>query len=872
MGVGHDPHFCLSSSQLERIIPVNNIVEPTPTISRLADSALKYTARGWRIIPLHTFVDGVCTCESSGCSSPAKHPLTPNGVHGATTDRATIIMWWDEADIANVGIATGNGLLVLDIDAKNGGLESLAQLEAQHGSLPITPTVATGGGGKHYYFRLPDGMTIGNRAGLAPGIDVRGDGGYVVAPPSLHASGQFYEWTVPEETELAEPPDWLLVMLGVRGANANPAMPVVAKTDGIKLTMQPSTLDLANHPGAGEGERNAMLCKLIGVHLARGDDAEAIEPLALEWAERCSPPMDEDEVLRTLTSLATKHQRTTVSVAPTDAGDELDAFPLPEPPQWPLLDDAALYGVLGEIVRTLEPETEADPFGILLSLLVVFGNAVGRGPHFPIEGDHHHTNMFAVMVGDSSRGRKGTSLGRTLSLFNSADLDWLRDCHTTGLSSGEGLIFAVRDPVEGLEPIKEKGKILGYQNVIKDQGVTDKRLLVLEPEFAQTLKVLKREGNTLSPVVRQAWDSGTLSVMTKTNAARATETHISILGHITRPELAKCLCDTDCFNGFANRFLWALVRRSKLLPDGGNGVDLASLQQKVAKALADARKIESMNRSPEARQLWHQLYPELTAEKPGLYGAVVGRGEAQTLRLSMLYALLDGVAVIEVPHLKAAAAVWRYCEESARLIFAEGQGETADPLEQLLLLTIRQEPGINRRGLHRAIGGHLPAKAIVESLARMRDRGQIRCEMVATGGRPSECWFPDSAPQPVVIAPPKPEMQNPVEAPQGVAVATPEPAMFVEPEPMATAVELSLSELFDAVTAIGGTFRNDGNAVVVDAPPEMISPDVTAAVVVHQKWLGSVYSAPKPVISEPVAVNSDEEMDIEQFLAELMSV
>ena len=115
-------------------------------------------------------------------------------------------------------------------------------------------------------------------------------------------------------------------------------------------------------------------------------------------------------------------------------------------------------------------------------------------------------------------------------------------------------------------------------------------------------------------------------------------------------------------------------------------------------------------------------------------------------------------------------------------------------------------------------------------------------------------------------------MQNPVEAPQGVAVATPEPAMFVEPEPMATAVELSLSELFDAVTAIGGTFRNDGNAVVVDAPPEMISPDVTAAVVVHQKWLGSVYSAPKPVISEPVAVNSDEEMDIEQFLAELMSV
>ena len=535
-----------------------------------------------------------------------------------------------------------------------------------------------------------------------------------------------------------------------------------------------------------------------------------------------------------------------------------------------MLDEAALHGLLGEIVRTLEPETEADPFGILLSFLVVFGNVVGRGPHFPVEGDRHHTNLFTVLVGDSSRGRKGTSLGRTLSLFDSADLDWLKDCRTTGLSSGEGLIFAVRDPVEGLEPIKEKGKILGYQNVVKDQGVTDKRLLVLEPEFAQTLKVLKREGNTLSPVVRQAWDSGALSVMTKTNAARATETHISILGHITRPELAKCLCDTDCFNGFANRFLWAMVRRSKLLPDGGNGVDLASLQQKVAKALADARKIGTMNRSPEARQLWHQLYPELTAEKPGLYGAVVGRGEAQTLRLSMLYALLEGVGVIEVSHLKAATAVWRYCEASARIIFAEDQGETADPLEQLLLLTIRQEPGINRRGLHRAIGGHLPAKAIVPALARMRDRGQIRCEMVATGGRPSECWFPDLAPQPLVVSTAKPEMENLVDALQGVAVATPEPAAAKISE--TETVTLSLSELFDAVTAIGGKFRNDGIAVVVDAPFEKISPAITAALVVHQEWLGSVYSAPDPVINEPAAVNSDEVLTEEQFLAELMNM
>jgi hypothetical protein len=851
---------------------LNNIVEKDENKSPLVVAALGYADRGWRVIPLHTIDNEACTCESPGCTSPAKHPLTPNGVHGATTDRATITIWWSEAEIANVGIATGDGLLVLDIDAKHDGLASLAELETQQGPLPITPTVATGGGGKHFYFRLPDGVKVGNRAGIAPGIDVRGDGGYVVAPPSLHASGQYYEWLVsPDDTPLAEAPEWLLVKLGVRGANATPSLSVAGKSDGVKLTMQPASVDLRNHPGVGEGERNAMLCKLVGVHLARGDDAEEIEPLALEWSERCSPPMDEEEVLRTLSSLATKHQRTSSVSTVHDAGDELDAFPLPEPPQWPLLDDAALHGVLGEIVRTLEPETEADPFGILLSLLVVFGNAVGRGPHFPIEGDHHHTNLFAVMVGDSSRGRKGTSLGRTLSLFQQTDADWLRDCHTTGLSSGEGLVFAVRDAVEALEPVKEKGKITGYQNVVKDKGVTDKRLLVLEPEFAQTLKVLRREGNTLSPVVRQAWDSGALSVMTKNNAARATDTHISVLGHITRPELAKCLCDTDCFNGFANRFLWALVRRSKLLPDGGNGVNLASLQQTIAKALAYARKIGAMSRSPEARQLWHQLYPELTAEKPGLYGAVVGRGEAQTLRLSMLYALLDGANVIDLPHLKAATAVWRYCDASARIIFAEANGETADPLEQIVLQHIRHEPGINRRGLHRAIGGHIPARDLVHALARLRDRNQARCELTATGGRPSECWFPADAPQPAaIVLPTTATTETAAEAPPCIAAAMPSPCPASESP--AVAETLTLPELFDAVNGIGGKFRNDGNAVVVDARQEALTVAIATALAKHQQCLISLYPAPRVVNSDVVSVNSREILTDEEFERELMGM
>lgn len=132
-------------------------------------------------------------------------------------------------------------------------------------------------------------------------------------------------------------------------------------------------------------------------------------------------------------------------------------------------------------------------------------------------------------MGDSSRGRKGTSLGQTLTLWP-ADDPWRSRCIANGLSSGEGLKWAVRDPVEVLEPVKEKGKILGYQSVIKDHGVEDKRLLVVESEFAQTLKVAKREGNTLSPVIRQAWDTGTLRTLTRNDPTVATDAHISILG------------------------------------------------------------------------------------------------------------------------------------------------------------------------------------------------------------------------------------------------------------------------------------------------------------------------------------------------------
>src|SRR5262249_46467829 len=149
--------------------------------------------------------------------------------------------------------------------------------------------------------------------------------------------------------------------------------------------------------------------------------------------------------------------------------------------------------------------------------------------------------------------------------------------------------------------------------------------------------------------------------LTKNNSTRATDAHISIIGHITRPELMRQMTDVEFFNGFANRFLWALVRRSKLLPHGGRDLDLSPWQGALRRAVPHARGVQRLHRSPDAAQLWDAVYRELTAEQPGLYGAVTSRAEAQVLRLSMQYALLDESAEIGVPHLQAALALCRYC-------------------------------------------------------------------------------------------------------------------------------------------------------------------------------------------------------------------
>ena len=161
----------------------------------MMDHALRYAARGRHVFPVHWPRDGVCSCGRPDCGSPAKHPLTTNGLRDATTNSEQIREWWQRWPDANIGIVTGqaSGIVVVDVDAGKGGLQSWAELQDIHGRID-TLTSLTGGGGMHLWFQAPADALKSTAGTIAPGIDTRAEGGYVVAPPSLHISGQRYAW------------------------------------------------------------------------------------------------------------------------------------------------------------------------------------------------------------------------------------------------------------------------------------------------------------------------------------------------------------------------------------------------------------------------------------------------------------------------------------------------------------------------------------------------------------------------------------------------------------------------------------------------------------------------------------------------------
>jgi hypothetical protein len=425
--------------------------------------------------------------------------------------------------------------------------------------------------------------------------------------------------------------------------------------------------------------------------------------------------------------------------AATDAGDregEPDAYvaSVLDPPSWPILEDEALCGLPGDVVEAIEPHTEADPVAVLSSLLTAFGNAIGRGAYFRVGADLHHLKLNVALVGDTSKGRKGMSRRYVQDLMGCADKQWTEERWLHGLSSGEGLIYAARDRLEG--------ENTNGETVVLDEGVEDKRLLVVEEELAGVLKVMSRQGNTLSPVIRQAWDDGTLQTLTKNSPMKATETHVSMIGHLTRAELLRYLTETEAANGFANRFVWLLVKRSKELPFGGewHTVDIAPLVRRLTSALEFGSASVLVTWGDGARDIWRDVYGPLSEGKPGLFGAVVGRAEAQVMRLAALYAVMDESHEIEREHLLAALALWDYSEKSARYIFGDATG---DPIADQIIVALRAagKDGMTRTEISNLFRRNMSSERIAQALGLLLVAGRVRRKRHKTGGRQAERWY-----------------------------------------------------------------------------------------------------------------------------------
>ena len=656
--------------------------------------ALKYTAIGWHVFPLHHMVEGECSCGKS-CKSPGKHPILSGGFNAATLRREIIEKWWKQHPSANIGVRTGkeSGIFVLDIDPKNDGEASFDKIEEVYGKVPDDVFAVTGSGGRHYIFKHP-GDIGRSTTNLWPGIDTRGTAGYIVVAPSNHASGKEYFWdaeadplngAIPKDA-----PEWLIKKLGQGKTLAKPA---------ANITLLPANEVKRIRNALGyipTDDRDTWL--QVGMALHSTESADQAYGLWNEWAGQSDKFDIADQrrvwdsfkpggvTLGSLFALAknngwippiqnnTNEPPIEAYIADPSANDqppaltEVDSELLNPPPE---LDPLALHGILNEACTVSTRFSEASKVAVAANIISTFSAIIGRTAYQHIGDGVCHARPFFLLTGKTGKARKGTSEYTPKRIFDAVETMLGEDYtpakrHEGGLSTGEGLGWTIRD-----DTLDEDGEV-------KDAGVKDKRLYISEAEFAGTMAAASREKNTLSATIRTAWDGKNISPLVKNAQWCATNPHIVITGHITSAELLDRMSDVDAQSGFMNRFVILHIVRPKLvpLPKRTPDEDVQRIAAIFAEAVifargndeADSNGIE-IKLSPEAIRFWCGRYEALTKEDNGLAGVLLVRTEIYCRMFAMIFALLDKSATIEVDHIKAALAWIRYWRDSVRYIF-----------------------------------------------------------------------------------------------------------------------------------------------------------------------------------------------------------
>jgi hypothetical protein len=382
----------------------------------------------------------------------------------------------------------------------------------------------------------------------------------------------------------------------------------------------------------------------------------------------------------------------------------------------PELHPDAYHGLVGEIVAEVAPQTEADPAAVLVSLIAAAGAMIGDGPHVMIGAAKHPARIWPLIIGRTASGRKGESWAQTEQLLAEVDSDFVANRLSSGLSTGEGVIacFAGSDDQD-------------------DQSI-DRRLLVIESEFARPLAAARRDGNTLSHVLRDLWDKGRADVMTRGQPLHCRGAHLVVIAHVTPRELLAKLTASDISGGLLNRFLPVLVQRPHLLPDP-KAFDVTHLGFVLGGRIANARTAGVLRRDDAAQALWGHAYNAIARdEADGPLGEILARGAAYTMRLALTYALLDNATSIREPHLRAALAVWEYAAASARHVFADS-GRKSDA-EKLADFLADAPGGRTRTEISAMFGRNKDARDIDEMIAELGSDAATEEERNSSGGRP----------------------------------------------------------------------------------------------------------------------------------------
>jgi hypothetical protein len=645
-----------------------------PTTEDRLRAALWFAERGFGVFSVWSAnPDGTCRCPLKGkCESPGKHPVPTNGLKSATTDPQRITAMLSIPSNPNWGMLPPEGIFVLDVDGE--GVQELRLLEAALGPLPATLRTNTAHG-QHVFLRWPQDIPrpLGQMFGFVTRWGSGSGTGYVIGPRSIHASGHVYA-----------PADAHLEIADLPQAWAQAVVAPQPKSNAF-IEIEGGGYQLPE-PGYSGSRYEAILRYIASRYMHGMTREEVLAGVVNVLAPRFANPLDEASIHSRFdrawrgTAERLGEPLTFDSAVPTISA------PVVTLPSWPAAPDPVVYhGVAGSIVRAVVDQTEADPIGILGSLLATVGACMGHHRYI-YQGSQQSTNLFTVLVGETASGRKGTAQSIVREVMTGAYPDWQK-LIVTGLGSGEGLITHLKR--------------------LADSGSTEHRALVLESEFGRLLTVMSREGSTLSPVVRDAWDGVPMGRFLARDGQLVTWHHVGLVAHVTPVELRAKLSDVDAANGFGNRFLWLAVRRTQLVPFPESPAArvqpyLGDLADAIHEAYAPGAE---MKWSEQAANRWESLYMRLTSRVVrGVPGALMARSEPQIVRMALIYALLDRSPVIDVAHLAAAEGLWDYAERTIVYVFGSSTGNRhADMLRDLLAEgPLEWEPAKRALGLRHA--------------------------------------------------------------------------------------------------------------------------------------------------------------------------